>query len=232
MAGIASLLSGAFVLSFAILADSNGLLFDTGVYEGTSARNWMQAVVAAPNLSKVLMVLPALGFSCMLLLVHALRHCIQQESWQLTLAFAGYSIGVPVAVVAFTVQLTLMNEVLLIHAHSPESLSALESTAEVLQLLFHVINRFVGPFFVIVLGTAMMAWAALRASFLPRWVCRWLMTCGLMVFASLWSPLLPALGILGIFAPLHMLGLIVLGLVLLRSSRPMGNAAQARDLSR
>ncbi|MEZ6017880.1 MAG: DUF4386 family protein, partial [Planctomycetota bacterium] len=183
LAGIAALLAGALVLCFAILADGHGLLFDAAVYEGASTETWRQAVVAAPRLSKVIMLLPALGFSCMLLLVHALRRCLQQDSWQLTLALVGYGIGVPVAVFAFTVQLALMNEVLLIHAYRPEASAALEATAGVLQLLFHLVNQFVGPFFVIVLGTSMMAWAVLRARLVPRWICLWLMTCGAMVCA-------------------------------------------------
>jgi hypothetical protein len=71
-------------------------------------------------------------------------------------------------------------------------------------------------FFVIVLGTAMMAWAALRSAVVPRWICFWLMTCGVLVFLSLWNPLVPALGIFGIFAPLQMLGYVMPGVSLLR----------------
>jgi hypothetical protein len=219
MAGIAGILAGSLILLFALTADGRGLLFYGPIVEGASVEPWMRKVQASPALSRCIMALPILGFSCMLVVIGVLRSYIREESWQKTLAVAGYGIGVPVAVVAFTLQLGLMNQVVLIHARRPQLSEPMELVAGVFLFVFHIVNHFVGPFFIIVLGSSMMAWAALRSSVLPRWICGWLMTCGVMLFASFWHPLVPALEVLGFFAPLHMAGYIALGVILLGRGR-------------
>ena len=177
MGGIAAILAGSLILFAFVVAESNGVMFFSSVYEGGSAEPWMKMVLASPSLSQGIMVLPALGFSCMLLVMGVMRQVIEEGSWQKTLATAGYGIGVPVAVIAFTLQLSLMNEVLLVGARRPELSSSLELVASVFLYAFHVVNHYVGPFLIIVMGTGMMAWAALRSAVLPRWLCIWLMTC-------------------------------------------------------
>jgi hypothetical protein len=200
MAGIAGVLGGLLILLFAIVADSNGVFFYNAVFTGASVDPWMQNVLASPRLSRAIMALPALGFSCMFVVIGVLYRYIRPDSWQKTLAVIGYAIGVPVAVVTFMLQLSLMNQVLLVHANRPELAASLDLIAGLQLHFFHVVNHFVGPFFIIVVGTMMMAWAGLRSGDLPRWICGWLILCGAMVFISFLAPLVPVLSVLGIFA--------------------------------
>jgi hypothetical protein len=218
MAGIAGILGGILILLFAVVGESHGVFFYDAVFDGASVEPWMRNVVAGGSLSKGIMALPALGFACQFIVIGVLRRYIAEDSWQKTLAVTGYSIGVPVAVAAFLLQLSLMNQVLLVHANRPALSPALELVASLHLHYFHVVNHFVGPFFIMILGTAMIAWAARRSGVLPGWICGWLIGCGVMLFISLFSPLVPALGALGLFAPLHMLGFVVLGVILLRRS--------------
>ena len=215
LAGISALLAGACILEFAIVAQSKGIFFIDGVYQGASIDPWLQNVLAHPGLSRIIMVLPIIGFSSMFVLMRALLKVIAQDSWQKTLALSGYSIGVPVVVLGFVMQLSLMN-LMLVHGTRLDVMPTMKIVATLQLLAFHVINDFIGPLFVIVLGTAMLAWAALKANALPRWICLWLMTCGVMVSLSFLAPLIPAIAILGLFAPLHMVGLVLLGVILLR----------------
>lgn len=215
LAGISALLAGACILVFAIVAESKGIFFIDGVYQGASIDPWLQNVLAHPGLSRIIMVLPIIGFSSMFVLMRALQKVIAQDSWQKTLALSGYSIGVPVVVLGFVMQLSLMN-LMLVHGTRLDVMPTMKIVATLQLLAFHVINDFIGPLFVIVLGTAMLAWAALKANALPRWICLWLMTCCVMVSLSFLAPLIPAIAILGLFAPLHMVGLVLLGVNLLR----------------
>ncbi len=218
MAGISGILVGLFILTFALVAGSNGIFFYNEVFEGASVEPWVQNVQASPLLSKFIMILPVFGFSCILILAVALFKYVQENSWQKNLSLAGYVIGVPLTVGVFIAQLSLMNEVLLISGKSTDVSAQLQLVASVQLYFFHAVNHLFGPFFVIVLGTPMMAWAALKESVLPQWICYWLITCGVMVFISFFGFMIPALGVAGIGAPLHMLGLLMLGVLLLRRS--------------
>lgn len=218
MGGIAGILVGLLIITFAIVAESNGIFFYNGVFEGASVEPWIQSVQASPLLSQFIMMLPMFGFSCILLIAIVLYKYIQQDSWQKNLSLAGYIIGVPLAVGVFAAQLSQMNEVLLLYGKSAEVNAHLQTTASVQLYYFHVVNHLFGPFFIIVLGTTMMAWAALKEKALPKWICYWLITCGVLVFISYGSFLVPALAITGLGAPLHMLGILMLGVMLLKQS--------------
>jgi hypothetical protein len=218
MAGIAGILAGLFVLTFAIVADSNGVFFYNEVFEGVSVEPWIQNVKASPSLSKYIMALPLFGFSCILIVALVLFKYIQENSWQKNLSLAGYVVGVPLAVGVFVAQLSQMNEVLLLYGKAAEVNAQLELVASLQLYYFHLVNHLFGPLFVILLGTTMMAWAALKENVLPKWICYWLIACGVMIFISFFGFLVPALGVAGIGAPLHMLGFLMLGVILLRWS--------------
>jgi hypothetical protein len=219
LAGIAGILVGLCILTFAIVGESFGIFFFDDVASGASIEPWIRNVQASPELSKFLMVLPILGFSCLLIVGIVLYRYIAESSWQKNLSLAGYAVGVPIAVGTFIAQLALMNEVLLLYGKTAAQGAYLETVGSLQLYSFYVINHFIGPFFVVVLGTTLLAWAALKSGRLPRWICYWLMTCGALLFVSFFSPVVPALGAAEMGAPLHMLGVLMLGLILLRRSQ-------------
>jgi hypothetical protein len=218
MAGIAGILAGAFILAFAILADGHGLFLFNGVLEGASIEPWIQNVLANPSLSRFIMVLPALGFSCIFVVAIVLYQQIGESSWQKNLALVGYAIGVPVVVSTFLAHLSLMNEVLLLFGSSAATDAHIQTITAVRLHSFSLINHIFGPFFIIIVGTSMMAWAALKAKALPSWICVWLMTCGALLSISIVGFLVPALRLAALGAPLHMVGFVMLGVILLRRS--------------
>lgn len=215
LSGIAGILAGLFILTFAILADSNGIFSYNNVFEGASVEPWIQNVQASPSLSKFIMSLPVFGFSCILIVAIFMYKHLQDYSWQKNLFFAGYVIGVPLVVSVFIAQLSLMNEVLLLYGKTAEMNTQLQLFASLQLYYFHAVNHLFGPFFVIVLGTTMMAWAALKENVLPKWICYWLIACGAMIFISFFGFLVPVLSVAGIGAPLHILGFLMLGVILL-----------------
>ena len=218
MGGISSMLGGIFILTFAVVAQSKGILFYNEIFDSASVEPWVRNMQASPLLSKVLMVLPVLGFACMLVTASVLYQYIEEPSWQKNLALVGYGIGAPLVVATFIAHLSLIHEVLLLSGSSGVVDPQLAMVVSVRLYWFHVVNHFFGPFFVIVLGTTMMAWAALKGRALPKWICIWLMLCGLLLLLSFFGFLVPPLGVAGLGAPLHMLGLVALGVILLRRS--------------
>lgn len=218
MAGIAGILVGVFILTFAVVAGSHKIFFFDQIFEGGSVEPWIDSVMASPSLSRFIMVLPMLGFSCMFLVAIVLYQYIPENSWQKNLAIVGYAIGVPVVVGMFMVHLSLMNEILLLYGKSPATDGQLQIVTAVRLHFFSVTNHILGPFFVIVIGTSMMAWAAQKAGALPRWICIWLMTCGALLVVSFVGFWVPALRLASFGAPLHMVGFVMLGVTLLRRS--------------
>ena len=218
MAGIAGILVGVFILTFAIVGESNKILFFDPVFEGGSVEPWIRNIQASPSLARFITVLPILGFSCMFVVSVVLYRYIPENSWQKNLSIVGYAIGVPVAVVTFASHLSLIDEVLLLYGGSEAMDGRLEAIASVRLYYFGVINHVIGPFFVVIIGTSMMAWAALKKGTLPKWICIWLMSCGALVSISFIGFWVPVLRVTGIAAPLHMLGFFMLGVILLRRS--------------
>lgn len=216
LGGIAGILVGIIIVIFAGMADSNQIFFFHGIYTGDSVDPWIQSVKASPGLSKVIMSLPVAGFSCFLIIGVVLYQYIQENSWQKNLSIVGYMIGVPVTIVMWIIQLSLMNHVLLMHGQSPEVSNAVAVQVSFVLYFFNIINEIFGPFFIIVLGSGMMAWAALKAGVLPKWLCYWGIICsGLMILSFFWV-INPAFRALGSVAPLHMIWCLVVGVFLLR----------------
>ena len=216
MAGIAAILAGVFIISFAGIASSNNLFFYLEVLEGGSVVPWIQNVQASPSVAGFIMALPILGFSCFLIVAIVLYQYIRETSWQKNLSLGSYLIGVPVTIVMWILQLSLMNYVLLNYGKSPEMNVHIEGLASYLLYFFHVTNEIFGPLLIIVLGASMMAWAALKAGVLPKWLCYWAIACGALLLLSFLSVINPAFRILSFAAPLHMLWFIVLGVILIR----------------
>jgi hypothetical protein len=219
LAGIAGILAGLFVISFAVIADSNNLFFFIDVYSGGSVEPWIQSVKSSPILSKFMMALPVIGFSCFLIVGVVLFQYIQENSWQKNLGIVGYSIGVPLTLTMWIIQLSLMNHVLLSHGHSPETDLQISSQVSLILYFFHIINEIFGPLFCIVLGSGMMAWAALKAKIFPKWFCYIGMSIALLMAISFLSVVNPAIRVLSTVAPLHMIWFIILGIYLLKSAK-------------
>lgn len=68
------------------------------------------------------------------------------------------------------------------------------------------------------LRMAGIAGALVKENALPKWICYWLIVCGTLIIISFFEFLVPALGVAGFGAPLHMLGFVMLGVILLRRS--------------
>ncbi len=219
LAGICGILAGLFVVAFAGIADSHKILFMPEIYSGGSSLPWIHNVLSSPALSRIAMILPLLGFSCFLVVGLIFYPFICQYSWQKNLGLAGYLIGVPFTSVLWISQLSLMNFVLLYFGKSPEMDLQIQAIATYVFFFFQISNDVFGPLFIIVIGTGMMAWAALKAGALPKWMCYWPMICGVLMLISFLSFLNPVLGILGFAAPAHMIWFIVLGVYLLRRSK-------------
>lgn len=218
-AGICGILAGIFVITFAAVAESNGLLFSREVYTGGSMIPWIQNVVAVAGLSKIIMVLPILGFSCFLMVGLVLFQNIKDDGWQKYLGLAGYLIGVPFAIGMWVTQLSIMNYVLLNYGISPELDFQVESLASYAFFFFQVSNDVFGPLFIIVLGSGMISWAALKEGSMPKWLCFWGIGCGVFMLFSFLALINPLFGILSFAAPLHMIWFIVVGVNLMSRAK-------------
>lgn len=217
--GFSAILVAPIIIAFAGLGDTNGILFFDQVFSGDSVEPWIRNVLAAPELSKVIMLLPLVGFCCFLVTGKVLFQSIPQNSWQKNLGLIGYTVGVPMTAVMWILQLSLMNHVLLHYGKTPELDQNLQAQVSLVLYFFNIVNSVFGPLFIIVLGSGMMAWAALKAGFLPKWLCYWGMLCAGMLVVSFFGFISPGLFALGIFAPLHMIWLSVLGVFLWRKAK-------------
>lgn len=216
---VAAMLVAPLIVTFAILGDSNQILFFDPVFTGGSVEPWIRNVLAAPGLSKIIMVLPLIGFTCFLVTGWVLFQYNRENSWQKNLSLVGYTIGVPMGVVMWILQLSLMNYVLLYYGKTPEMDLQIQDQVSFGLYFFNIVNTVFGPLFIIVLGSGMMAWAALKAAVLPKWLCYWGMLCAVMLVISFLGFLSPALFALGLFAPLHMIWFSVTGVYLWRQTR-------------
>ena len=213
LAGLAGLLVGPFVLTFAFVGGATGLSFSFGVMTGGSIEPWVDAVRSADWTWMLVTACIALGFTSMLISGIACLRLIAQDHWQKYLSFAGYVTGIPVALSAFAAQASTMFHLRL----SPEPVPAqLLALAEASMIRFILVSKFYGPALVVVLGSGCLSCCLLREGLVPRWV-SWLgLACATMAFLQMFSGLLPALAIFGLGAgPLHMLWFSILGASLL-----------------
>lgn len=218
LGGISGICSGLFILTFAIMSESKGILFITDALSIGAIAAWMQKVISNQVLAKFIMILPILGFSSMLVIGFVTFRLIAENSWQKLLSLIGYIIGVPVVVSACVAHLSLMNQFIQLSIQSSEMSYQLEVYTAFAFHRWMIINDYIGPFFIIIIGHSFMAWAALKAKLLPKWMAYWAWFNGSILLLSFLNPIFPILLICGIGGPLSMLWLIVFGVILLRKT--------------
>lgn len=216
LGGIAGLCVGLFILTFAGTSESQGILFVPEVMSGGSIEQWVNNIQNNPNLIRLLMSFPVIGFSSMLVVGLAIYQLIAEKSWQKNLSLAAYAIGIPTIVSAFVSHGSLINQLLLLPAQFPGMEKELLLHATIGMDHFMLINFAVGPFFVIMLATPLMAWAALRSNFLPKWLCYWAFFNGTLEVVGALSLIFPILGFAQASGPLTMLWFVTTGVILLK----------------
>lgn len=209
LAGIAGLLVGPFVLTFAFVGEASGLAFAPDVLSGGPIEPWVDAVRSADSRWLLVMSCAALGFTSMLVSAIACLRLLTQKNWQTYLSFAGYVAGIPVALSTFAAQASIM---LQLRVSSEPVSEALLTLAKASMIRFILVAAFYGPVLIVVLGTGCLSWCLLREGLVPRWVSGLGLACAVMAFLQLFSGTLPALAVFGIGAgPLHMLWFSILG---------------------
>ncbi|MDX1418630.1 MAG: hypothetical protein R3181_01580 [Rubricoccaceae bacterium] len=217
LAGVAGIMVGVFVLSFAFVATGAGIAFAPEVHEGGSIAYWIDNVVANPGLWKVAMFCITVGFGSMFVSGFAWFNILGPERWQKYVSLSGYVIGIPMAITTFMDYHALMQQIAVTQQGGvvPESL-ALQANLSVES--WWLVSSLYGPSFVVVLGTGFLSWSLLKEERLPDWLCYWGMACGVMFILYLFHGYVPFLEVFSTGAgPLHMLWFAVMGIVTLRN---------------
>lgn len=220
LGGISGICVGVFVLSFAFIATSHELAFVKDLGSPESVDRWLQNLYANYELFVLAIIFLILGFGSIFISAFSVFNILGENDWRKYLSISGYIIGIPFAISNFTsflskgIQLKTMREADLDLGSSIYAVVLFELRES------NITATVTGPLFVVVLGTAFMAWAAKRAEFLPAWLCYWGMACGVMAVLYHFRVWLPFLSITGLGAgPLHMLWFFVAGIVLLVKAR-------------
>ena len=222
LGGIAGIVPGLCVLSFALTSEINGLLFTPEVFEGASVNPWIQTLLEKPQLARSLPILPIIGFASMLIFGIVLYQLIGEKSWQKNLALVGYLIGVPVVVTAFVSQFSFINELITLATNNIEIGTQIQLLASFKMHDYMLINFAIGPFFIIIIGNSVIAWAALKAKVLPKWLCYWALFNGSLILLGMLSVMFPMLRFAQIGGPLTMLWFLTTGILLLKKSKTLG----------
>ena len=220
LGGIAGISVGIFVLTFAFIGGAHDLAFVHGVSTGEPIDYFLRNILEHPQLSMFIVSSLAIGFGSMYVAGFCLYHLISTTYWQKYLAVAGYTIGIPVAIYNFLERLAFQNQLILLSEKKPDILNEIELHARLTFQEWEFTGNFVGPFFVVLIGTTFMAWAAFKDGLLPNWLCYWGMGCGIATVLFFGHYAFPMLAIASLGAgPLHMLWFFVTGVVLLRKSQ-------------
>lgn len=219
LAGISAILAGIIIICFALISDSHGLFFFYDIYTGGSVEPWIGNVRSNPELSRIIMALPVLGFSCFLITGLVLFQLLPVTIWQKNLSIAGYGIGVPISILMWIIQLSLMNHVMLTYGQPTASDAQMNSLTSFVLFFFHIMNDVFGPLFIIVSGSGMLAWSALRAELLPKWFCYAGMLIAIIMILSFLAVSIPEFRVLSFIAPVHMIWYIGLGVYLLKLAK-------------
>jgi hypothetical protein len=216
LAGVAGIGVGLFILPFAASDAIIGGLFATDVLRGADGAAWVQRIGAYPNLARVAIALPIVGFALMLVVGLALHRLVSDAHWAGTLGLMGYLIGVPLGVGTFVSATSLVWSVLGsgLAATPAEAMPVITSALH----RFMLVNMTVGPLFIIVVGHASMALAARHAAVLPRWVCLWGLVNGAVMLVGTVAVWWPAFEFMQIGGPLSMLWVMTVGVALLKRS--------------
>jgi hypothetical protein len=226
LGGFAGIGVGLFILSFAFSDGVVGGLFAPEVLRGASAEAWLQRVAAHPDLARVAIALPMVGFALMLVVALVLYRLVGVGSALGTLGLAGFVVGVPVAVATFAAATSLAwLAVGMGIAASPELLAQWTPLATRELHRFMLVNWAVGPLFVVLTGEGCLALAAWRAAVLPRWLCGWGMANAALMGLGIASVRWPALAAAQLAGPLTMLWFVATGVVLLARAGSAPDAA-------
>jgi hypothetical protein len=211
-----------FILPFAASDGIIGGLFAHEVLRGASGEAWLERIAERPELARIAIMLPIVGFTMMLVVGATLFRLVAERHWAATLGLVGYLVGALLSISTFVAAASL------VWTAVPGGLNHSRPAVGVVTAELHrfmLVNFAVGPFFLIVVGNTCMSIAAWRVKVLPRWLCAWgLANAAIMALGigSIWSPALEAAQIAG---PLTMLWFMTTGIVLLKRAASTQSAA-------
>ena len=194
LGGVAGLGATLFIFSFVVINEKIGGLFAREALAGESVGPWIDRVLAQPALASAGMLAAAIGFFLLFVFGFSLYRWVPAGDWRRTLAMSGYVIGASVAIYSFLSGASLVHWT---DATAAGGHSEAEQAAIGLEIHFLMWVSFgFGPWLGIVIGHGGMAWSALRAGVLPRWLGIWaLINAALMIIGTLgvfWPALLLA----------------------------------------
>jgi hypothetical protein len=216
LAGFAGLGVGLFIVPFAISDGIIGGLFAMDVLRGAAGDAWLQRIGVYPNLARVAIALPIVGFALMLVVGLALHRLVSAAHWAGTLGLMGYLVGVPLAVATFVSATSLVWSVVGSNLAATPAQATPVITFELHRFTF--VNMTAAPLFIIVVGHTSMALAACRAAVLPRWLCAWGLVNGALMLVGTVAVWWPAFEFMQIGGPLSMLWVMTVGAVMLMTS--------------
>lgn len=216
LGGISGILTGIFILTFAITSELNGVLFIPEIFMGDPIDNWILNLEANRDFASWHIILMVLGFASMLLTAFILYQIIPENNWQKNLSIISYTIGGAIFFPSTVSYQSLENYIISLIDKGGYTTNQIQEIAGIEVHTWMSVNGFFGPLFIIVLGTGLMSWALRKAGIIPKWFFIWAIIVSFCVFLSFFSGYLPALAILGSFAPLHMIWFSTMGILLLR----------------
>ncbi len=205
-----------FILSFATINVMIGGLFSPEVLAGEPIDPWIARIQAQPQIAQLGILASAVGFTFLFVFGFSLYRLVPKDDWRRTFAMSGYLLAAPAVVGAYPAMASLIK---LTAAAPIGGFSEAMTAAVELQLMAFMQGNFgFGPGLIIICGHGGMAWAALRAGALPRWLCYWALINAALMTVGVLGLVWPALLVFQYTAPLSMLWMGTTGAYLLRSS--------------
>lgn len=216
LGGISGILTGIFILIFAISSELNGVFFIPEIYTGDSISNWIQNLESNRNFASWHITLMIFGFASMLLTAFIIYQIIPENNWQKNLSIISYAIGGTIVFPSIVSHQSLENYIISLMDKGEYTTNQIQEIVGSGVYTWMNVNDYFGPLFIIVMGTGLMSWALKKAGIIPMWFFIWALIVSFSLFLSFFKGLVPALANLGNFAPLHMIWFSVLGILLLR----------------
>ena len=216
LGGISGILTGIFILTFAIASDLNGVFFIPEIYTGDSINSWILNLESNRNFASWHITLMIFGFASMLLTGFILYQIIPENNWQKNLSIISYAIGGAIVFPSIASHQSLENYIIGLMDKGEYTTNQIQEIVGSRVHTWMTVNDYFGPLFIIVLGTGLMSWALRKAGIIPKWFFIWAIIVSLSLFLSFFRGFVPALANLGNFAPLHMIWFSILGILLLR----------------
>ena len=213
LAGVGATLS---MFSFVAINEKIGGLFSREALAGEPIDPWLDRILAEPAMAGMGMLAAAIGFFLLFVFGFSLYRLVPEGDWRRTLAMSGYLLGASLALYSFLSGVSLVQWA---EAAAAGGFTEAEQAAIGVELnAFMRVNFWFGPWLGIVIGHGCMAWSALRADALPRWLCLWALINAVLMIIGTLGLVFPALLIAQNAAPLSMLWMGTTGAFLLRSS--------------